>query len=1014
MCPTSGVRPAQDIFAAIGAQREAAGKAALVEPQPPVLPRKVLALAPAKPGPRLKTEPKIDTPDKLARELARQRRRHARFLQNHAPAPPSTRDLIPVPCFDWRIARPEDWQDFPGVLAGAGPWERVSIPHYGEPVGLASTFYRTAVTLTAAQIEQRAVFVAFKGVDYIAHVFVNGSLIGRHEGMFAPFDFDATAAVRPGENVLFVRVDNDYPTVGGSNHKDHRNLDGDKIYAATGPGYNEPESGWHHSPPAMGIYQSVRVESRPRVHLTDLFVRPLPEENRAEAWIELNNVDLEPRDFTLRFSLFGRNFKQTLFRNRSLGETRPAGRGVNFYRFSFPLPEARIWNPETPWLYQLQVTLHCAATGETDHAERQFGQRSFTMDEDSTPKGRIRLNGRDIRLRGANTMGFEQRDVMEGNFDRLINDLLLAKIANLNFLRLTQRPVQEEVYDYCDRLGLMTQSDLPLFAYLRRNQFAEAVRQAGEMERLVRSHPCNIVVSYINEPFPEAWGNKSHRSLTRPELENFFRAASLMVRQENPDRVIKPVDGDYDAPAPGICDLHCYTFWYNGHGVDAGKLHRGFWQRVKPDWHYGCGEFGTEGLDRAEILRKYAPAAWLPTSPEDEKTWTPGRISMAQGGRFHRLFHDTQSTLEAWTAASQEHQARSLRIMTEAFRRHDGMNTIAVHLFIDAWPMGWMKTIMDVERWPKPGYFSYREALTPLAVQLRTDRWHWFGGEKASVEAWIVNDTHDLAPGATLRYQLEVGGKVVRAAKQPAKLLACRAAFQGFIQTKLPAVSTRTPAVLRLALSDAKGKVLHSTALELELFPKPASLTTPVHLLGTKNGPARQLAAELSLSAARTPLKNAKVILIDDLATFAKQSAAVTAAVEAGATAVFLNLPIGEHTLAGSSIKIEEAKMGPRHFVSRRTGHTLVEGFAPDDFRFWHEPAADRVTPLTSTLFFAEGWGPVLLSSQEQSGQDWKDALVSAEKPAGQGRWIINQLALAGRTATNPVARDFAARLLRC
>ena len=40
--------------------------------------------------------------------------------------------------------------------------------------------------------------------------------------------------------------------------------------------------------------------------------------------------------------------------------------------------------------------------------------------------------------------------------------------------------------------------------------------------------------------------------------------------------------------------------------------------------------------------------------------------------------------------------------MTEAFRRDDRMNTFAIHLFIDAFPAGWMKTIMDVERHPKP------------------------------------------------------------------------------------------------------------------------------------------------------------------------------------------------------------------------------------------------------------------------------------------------------------------------
>jgi hypothetical protein len=42
-----------------------------------------------------------------------------------------------------------------------------------------------------------------------------------------------------------------------------------------------------------------------------------------------------------------------------------------------------------------------------------------------------------------------------------------------------------------------------------------------------------------------------------------------------------------------------------------------------------------------------------------------------------------------------------------------------------------------------------------------------------------------------------------------------------------------------------------------------------------------------------------------------------------------------------------------------------------------------------NTLLFAEGWHPVLLSSQEHPGQDRKDARVTAEKPAGAERWLL-------------------------
>ena len=55
--------------------------------------------------------------------------------------------------------------------------------------------------------------------------------------------------------------------------------------------------------------------------------------------------------------------------------------------------------------------------------------------------------------------------------------------------------MQPEVYDMFDRLGMMVQTDLPLFGHLRRPQLEEAIRQAGEMEKLVRNHPSNIMIT---------------------------------------------------------------------------------------------------------------------------------------------------------------------------------------------------------------------------------------------------------------------------------------------------------------------------------------------------------------------------------------------------------------------------------------------------------------------------------------------------------------------------------------
>ena len=70
-------------------------------------------------------------------------------------------------------------------------------------------------------------------------------------------------------------------------------------------------------------------------------------------------------------------------------------------------------------VYALVLMLIFAAVSRM---AKTFGVRTFRQDLDSQPKGRFLLNGKEIRLRGANTMGFEQQDVMRGDFDQLIDD----------------------------------------------------------------------------------------------------------------------------------------------------------------------------------------------------------------------------------------------------------------------------------------------------------------------------------------------------------------------------------------------------------------------------------------------------------------------------------------------------------------------------------------------------------------------------------------------------------------
>ena len=188
--------------------------------------------------------------------------------------------------------------------------------------------------------------------------------------------------------------------------------------------------------------------------------------------------------------------------------------------------------------------------------------------------------------------------------------------------------------------------------------------------------------------------------------------------------------------------------WYNGHGIDIGKLHKGYWMPVKPDWYCGCGEYGAEGLECAEVMKQYYPKEWL-AEPFD-----PHRIVNAQTGDLHYFFYDTPNGMEEWIEKSQTYQAFATAMMTEAFRRNREMISNAIHLFIDAWPSGWMKTIMDCKRNPQKAYFAYKNALELILISLRTDRFTVTSGEAVRVETILCNDTNRAEDNVSMHYEV--------------------------------------------------------------------------------------------------------------------------------------------------------------------------------------------------------------------------------------------------------------------
>ncbi|MFA6187164.1 MAG: sugar-binding domain-containing protein [Phycisphaerae bacterium] len=887
----------------------------------------------------------MQTESEYRAELVRLKDYYKPYLRDLTPPYEKTRSRYDLTKFQFRMESADDQADITRVFRGDGNWEDANIPNYRGPSGWWRGYYRKTLTIPQEVLNSETIILHFGAVSYECDVYINNRYVGGHTGWWSPFEFDITKYVKKtGENILVVLIKNENSSIAlGA-------ADGRKIFAATSQGWNDPNTGWHHSQSGGGIWQEAYIEGRPQLHITDIFVRPDIDKGYVDAIVQvyqpaqLNDGIKMPKVKTpvsLTVDIFPNNFEGEPIRNVKVS-TSDAGALFSEYSGRIKIENFRTWELKTPCLYTLRATVSPNdPNAKKDIFQTTFGMRKFTMDDVNVPKGSLYLNNKPIILRGANTMGNMTREYQEGNIDQVIEDILIAKMANMNYWRFTQTVLQPGVYSLCDRLGILTQSDLPLFTYLSRFALEEGIKQAGEMERLVRNHPCNIMISYMNESVTGA--NWNRRVLSRYELEEFFKAATTVVHIYNPDRVIKSIDGDFEPPAPDFPDMHCYNMWYGGWPI--GRMNKGYWWPDKPGWKFGCGEYGIEGLEAAETMFKYYPKSWLPANPNDP--WNPHKIVGAQTWSTHRNWFDTQETMADWINASQEHQAFGIRMQTRSFRRMKDNVSCAVHLLIDAWPAGWMKTLVDVQRIPKKAYFEFRDALTPLMVDIRTDRTRYYDGEKLNLEFWICNDDEATFKEGTIIWEVWQDDKRIFAQSCPAQIPSYSPKFAGYFNFTVPKVKERSELTIKVGLKNAGGDYVHASQMKVEVFPEFQNMAKHSALvLGGDKSSAAGLADSLGLTKVSPTLQpNPDIILVSAPNDLNSNWEMVSEYVDKGGTAVLLEQPANSKWVIGDQkiLVVQWEWAHGRDFVSRKTGHSLVEGFKPFDFAYWYDPNTDCI-----------------------------------------------------------------------
>ena len=387
--------------------------------------------------------------------------------------------------------------------------------------------YRRTFTVPSAWRGQN-VLLHFGAVDWRAEVWVNDVKVGSHEGGFAPFSFDVTAALQPKgkENTLTVRVWD--PTDRGPQPR--------------GKQVNRPEGIWYT--PVSGIWQTVWMEPVAPQHIGRLRITP----------------DIDRRILSVGAETTGCSAGTLLEVEVYDGDVLVAsGKSINAQPVDIRMPEdMKLWSPDSPFLYDLKVRL--SEGGKTlDRVESYAAMRKFSTVRDKDGIVRLALNNRPLFQYGPLDQGWWPDGLYTAPTDEALRyDVEMTKKLGFNMIRKHIKVEPARWYTHCDQLGIIVWQDMPSGdrspEWQSRQYFnGTEMKRSAESEAIYRKEWKEIIdacYSYpcigVWVPFNEAWGQ-----FKTPEIAEW-------TKQYDPTRLVNPASGGNHYTCGDILDLHNY------------------------------------------------------------------------------------------------------------------------------------------------------------------------------------------------------------------------------------------------------------------------------------------------------------------------------------------------------------------------------------------------------------------------------------------------------------------------
>lgn len=392
-------------------------------------------------------------------------------------------------------------------------------------------WYRRKFTV-GKEFSGKEALLHFGAVDWQCSVWVNGKLVGEHIGGYNPFTFNITDVITEGENELVVKVFD--PTDAGHQQR------GKQILVTKGFWYTA----------TSGIWQTVWLEPVNRCRIDSL--RLVPDIDEGVIRINIKRT----------CKCGGKLYAKVLEGDKVVFDSEIADKAA------IPVPDARLWSPEAPFLYTLLLTLDC--NGEKDEVSSYFGMRKFSIVKDSAGIPRLGLNNKPYFQRGLLDQGYWPESQLTPPTDEaMIFDIEKMKELGYNMLRKHIKEEPLRWYYHCDRLGMLVWQDmisggqyignvlagvLPnINIHVKDSKYKSFKRDKPEWRQEFKDELFGMIDNLYNcvsiccwVPFNEGWGQFDAKEI------------GTAIKNYDPSRFVDHASGWHDQGGPEFKSIHKY------------------------------------------------------------------------------------------------------------------------------------------------------------------------------------------------------------------------------------------------------------------------------------------------------------------------------------------------------------------------------------------------------------------------------------------------------------------------